>query len=125
MLHYVQVPFTTDSSGDATVYSDRIFGRLHSIFYDYGDAATGADIAITGGDSGQALLTITNAGTADITWMPRSPLHSTVGVASLYAAAGEPVEDLLYVFYEQIKIVVSSGGDAKSGALWIAVLPPS
>ena len=115
------VAFTTTSGGDATVYSDRVNGHVHAIRYAYVDADTGADITITGETSGIPVLTITNAGTASTTHHPRAATVDVVNAASLYAAAGEPVETLIPVADERIKVVVAQGGDTKTGTLHIYV----
>ena len=52
---------------------------------------------------------------------PRQPTHSTVGVASLYAVGGEPVEDFIYLADDRVKIVVAAGGVSKSGAFHILI----
>ena len=116
------VPFTTDGSGDATVYTGvRVVGRVLLIVYTHDDALTGADFTITGRTTGTAILTITDAGTSDIQWAPRQATCDTVGAASLYAAAGEPVEDHIWIAEEELQIVVAQGGATKSGILTFIV----
>lgn len=116
------IAFTTDGSGDATAYSgEKVNGRILEVRYTYGDADTGADFTITGRTSGRAVLTVTNAGTSDAVWAPRQPTHDTSAAASLYAAAGEPVEDYIWLVDEEIKLVVASGGATKAGTLTFIV----
>ena len=116
MIQFERVPFTTDASGDATVYSKPVVGLLHAIRYEYDDAATGASITITDDSTGIALLTITSAGTSSTTHLPRGATVSTSNAAALYASGGEAVNDRLPTA-GAVKIVVASGGDAKAGAI--------
>lgn len=116
MLRYQRVTFTTTAGGAATVYSDPIVGLLHAVRYEYIDGDTGADFTITDEATGIALLTITNAGVASLTIMPRGATASTTNAASLYAAGGTAVEDRLPVC-GRIKTVVAQGGATKTGAL--------
>ena len=125
----VAVPFTTDGAGAATVYSEFVNGFLHSVFYDYGDAATGADFTVTEEDTGKALLTITNAGTADWTIFPRTGEFPIANTGAGTAVAGNATTGGLGVVQEmnsvngRIKIVVAQGdsGVAKSGILYFTI----
>jgi hypothetical protein len=119
------VAATTNGSGAATVYTSRdVNGRIHSIqlVRDGTDPlANTADITITGEDTGLAILALTGV-SADFTRAPRMATHDTSGVASLYAAAGEPVEDHLVVSGERVKIVIATGGASKKGTFYVTVL---
>lgn len=120
--HVVSV--TTDASGDVTAYTtDPVNGYVHSIRYLPGSAAldTGADVDITGEVTGIVVLNDDNIGTSAYTVMPRMATQDETNTASLYAAAGEPVEDRVAIAGERIKVVVASGGDTKSGAFHIVV----
>lgn len=119
------VSVTTDASGDATAYTEQpVNGYIHSIAYTK-HATTpfdaGVDFDVTLEDSG---VVVWNEDDVDASAhpYPRAATHDTVGVASLYAAAGEPVEDRIVVANERIKIVVAAGGNAKVGTfdIWIA-----
>lgn len=115
------VDFTTTAGGAATVYTDEpVIGRLLEVRYDYGDAATGADITITGEESGKALLTITNAGTSDVSWQPRQGIHTIAetGAGTVLTYDGtRPIYEPIWIANERIKVVVASGGATKSGQL--------
>lgn len=115
---------TVDASGDATVYSERVQGRVLQLRY-VPDATTpldtGADLTITGEDTGVAIATLVNIGTAALTKVPRQATHGIDGSASLYAAAGEPVEEPVYLAGERIKCVVAQGGVSKTGQLHIFI----
>lgn len=122
------VAVTTDSGGDATAYtaadstgnSAQINGEVISLQYVKTDFADGVDFTITDETAGQTIWTELNVNAAK-TVAPQQATHSTAGVASLYAAAGEPVETPIVVANERIKIVVASGGDTKSGSFIIKV----
>lgn len=103
---------TTDGSGDATVYTDPVNGLLSQIRYVKTDFDNGVDFTITSEETGETLWTESDVN-ASATKAPRQPTHSTAGVASLYAATFA-VNDLIAVT-GRIKIVVASGGAAKTG----------
>lgn len=116
---------TVNASGDATVYSaGPAMGLVRQITY-VPDATvpldTGADLVITGEASGVAIATLSNIGTSTVSWAPRQPTHSTAGAASLFAAAGQAVNDHIALGGERIKVVVAQGGNAKTGTLSITV----
>lgn len=112
---------TTTAGGAATVYSAPLTGLLHALTYAPGTLDTGADLTITDEATGAALLTVSNAGTSGVTWMPRGATVDTSNAASLYAAGGEPVEDRLPVV-GRVKCVVAQGGNAKTGTLWAVMV---
>ena len=108
------VTLTTDASGDATGFTPVVTGLINAIIYTKTDYDAGVDFTITVEGTGQGVWTETDVN-ADKTVAPRQPIHDTVGVASLYAGAGEPVEDHIAVANDRIKIVVAQGGDTKTG----------
>jgi hypothetical protein len=113
-----------NADGAATVYSDRVSGRVLQLRYvpaSTDPLATGADLTITGEDTGVAIATLTNIGTSAFTLAPRQATHGIDGSASLYASAGEPVEAPVYLAGERIKCVVAEGGVSKSGTLHISI----
>ena len=115
------VAVTSDASGDATDYtSEPVNGVVHAIRYVRTDLATGVDFVITGAVSGIAILSVSNVATST-TWYPRAATCDVTGVASLYAAAGEPVETGVPVCDEPIKIVTDEGGATLSGTFYIYV----
>jgi hypothetical protein len=121
MIRRHVVSITTDASGDGTGYtSEPLNGYIAAIRYVKTDYANGVDVTITGNDSGIAVLTGTDVN-ASATFYPRDATVDIVGAASLYAAAGEPVESRIPVADEQLKIVVASGGDTKSGTFHVFV----
>lgn len=116
--HVVSV--TTDASGDATAYTDVANGFIHSIRYVKTDLDNGSDFTITAESSGAAVLTATNV-SASATYYPRAATVDTSNAASLYAAAGQAVNDRIPVANERVKIVVAQGGNTKTGAFHVYV----
>jgi len=118
----IEVPITVDASGDGIGYAapDRVHGHVHAIRYVKTDYADGVDVTITGETSGIPILTITDMN-ASATYLPRAASCDIVAAASLYAAAGEPVEDKIPIANERIKLVVASGGVSTSGTFHIWV----
>jgi len=115
------VALTTDASGDATGYTPVITGAIAEIIYEKDDFANGVDFNITVEGTGETVWA-ENDVNADATRAPRQPTHGTDGTASLYAASGEPVEDYIVVAQDRVKIVVSNGGNAKSGTFYVLVV---
>lgn len=121
------VTLTVNASGALTTYTGRVTGRVLQLRYVV-DATipldTGADLTITGEDTGVAIATITNVGTADLTWVIRQPTYPVAntgqGTAALYAATF-PVLEPAYIAGERIKVVVAQGGTSKTGTLHIFI----
>jgi len=112
-----QVTVTTDGSGNATVYSPRVSGKVHQVSYvkpSSGSYTDGVDFTITGEETGQNIWVESNVN-ATAHRAPRQPTHSQAGVASLYAPAGAAVETPIALANDRIKIVIASGGAAKVG----------
>lgn len=122
-MSYVQrhtVSVTTDASGAATAYTPVVTGRVVNVVYTKTDYAVGVDFTVTAEGTGQAIWTGTDVN-ASTTVAPRQPTHGTDGSASLYAGAGEPIEDQIYLAGDRVKIVVAAGGNAKTGAFAVVV----
>lgn len=116
MISEVALPFTTDASGDATVTAafDTI-GKVYAVAWTDGDLADGVDAVLSYTGSGrpdQTLLTLTNAND-DAWYYPRAAASSSAGAA--LTAYVEPM------VMGKLKVVVSSGGNAKSGAIRVYV----
>lgn len=120
------VPITTNTSGDATAYTQGpVTGLVEHIRY-LPDATspmdTGADVTITGEHSGISVLTKSNIGTAAFTVAPRQPTHlNSDGSAALYAAGGTGVLAQIAFAGERIKVVIAQGGNTLSGSFEIVV----
>lgn len=121
IVHTVSI--TTDASGDATVYTQGTYGEVRAIRY-VPDASTpldsGADLTITDNGTGLQVITITDVGASARNFAPRMLTMTTIGAPALYAAGGTDVLDPIPVG-GAIKVVVASGGNAKSGTLYIFV----
>jgi hypothetical protein len=116
----VSVSVTTDASGNATVFSEAVTGKISSIQYVKTDFADGVDFTITSEASGESLWTQSDVNAAAIV-RPRAPTHSQAGVAALYASGGVAVLDKIAVANDRVKIVIGSGGNAKSGKFYIVL----
>ncbi|WP_416065412.1 hypothetical protein ACK9YZ_01300 [Rhizobium sp. ZK1] len=117
-----KVPVTTDGSGNATAYSPRIAGKIHSIQYvkDGANAYTdGVDFAITANDTGENVWTESNVNASAVRY-PRAATHTQAGVAALYAAGGTAILDKIGVV-DKLKIVLAQGGANKTGLFHILV----
>ena len=115
---------TTDSSGDFSAETPKLFGRF--LQYRYVPHAvtpldTGADLDITGTTTGFVYVNQDNIGTTAFSKAPRQPTHDATGAASLYAAAGEPVEDYMFLSGESMTVTIAGGGNTLSGTLHIWV----
>lgn len=122
-MSYVErhtVAVTTDGDGNATAYSPVITGKISQVRYVKTDFANGVDFDITLEATGETVWDEDNVN-ANKTVAPRQATHDTAGVASLYAAGGEPVEDKIAVAKDRVKIVVAQGGATKTGTFHILV----
>ena len=99
----------TNLGGTLALTSDKpIVGYLEKIHMDYIDGATGADLTITGiSPVVEPILTVTDAGTADLTWYPRT-LANKVADASAFTDVAQKI--YLHGFF---KIAVANGGSQK------------
>lgn len=114
------VTLTTDGSGDATGYTPTVTGRVSAIHYVKTDFATGVDFTITSEATGQSIWTELNVDASTVR-APRQPIHGQDGTASLYAAAGEPVEDHIVLANDRVKIVIANGGATKTGTFHVVI----
>ncbi len=115
------VSITTAADGSATAYTAKVYtGRVMKISYG-GEFDATLDTAITTAVTGQTLWTETDVAKSATFRCPRDPTHSSVGVASLYAGSGEPVEDYIHVVNERIKFVLAQGGNAVTGTFRVYI----
>jgi len=112
------VAVITAADGSATAYSPVVTGHLSQIRYVKTDFDAGVDFTITAEATGE-ILWAENDVNADAIRAPRQATHSTSGVAALYAAAGQPVNDKIALAKDRIKIVIAAGGNVKSGTFHI------
>ena len=117
MFSSAKADILTDSSGNATVYLTHSINRapngfLVAIKYTPGTLDTGADLTITGEDSGIPILTKANAGTSNVFYYPRALLNAVAdGAASTNPSEFIPIEN------ERIKVVIAQGGNAGAGSI--------
>lgn len=109
-MKIIELTGTTAADGSLTLTStEPVFGRLEKVIYDYQDADTGADFTITCTDVvSEPVLTVTDAGVADVTWYPRT-LANKVADASAFTDVAEK----MFFVEGKFKVVVAQGGNAK------------
>lgn len=117
------ISVTTNGSGAATVYSPPTFGTVVAIRY-VPDGSTPLDAAatltITDNATGLQILAVTSLGIGGgRDFWPRAFTMNTTGTAATYDGT-RPVLDLVPVA-GAIKVVVASGGSAKSGTVYVYV----
>ena len=125
MIEKVIANITTDAGGAAEVFLTHginrpLNGLLMSLRYRPGTIDTGADLTITGETSGVPILTVTDAGTSDVSYYPRSPLNE---VAS--GAVGASGSEIIPIHNERIKVVVAQGGNVTAGSIEAILLTDS
>jgi hypothetical protein len=117
------VNLTTDSGGACTAYTPYLSGYINAIQYVKTDFADGVDFTITADTTGESILALTDQNTA-VKVFPRTATHTTVGVASLYAAAGTAVTTRIALGADRVKIVIAQGGNVKTGSVVVTVDDP-
>lgn len=117
MFSSAKADIVTDASGDATVYLSHGLNRkpngfLVALKYTPGTLDTGADLTITGEDSGIPIMTKANAGTSNVFYYPRALVNQVAdGAAGASGTERIPIRD------ERIKVVVAQGGNATAGSI--------
>lgn len=114
------VPLTTDADGNATGYTEVLTGKLSQLRYVKTDFADGVTFAVTAEATGETLWSEA-AVNASATRAPRQATHSTAGAAALYAAGGAAVLEKIALAQDRVKIVVSAGGNVKTGAVHVVI----
>jgi hypothetical protein len=103
-----EITLTTDESGDATGYIPVAYGRVLNVIYTKDDYADGVTFAITSDKTGQSIWS-ESAVNASKTVAPVQAAHLPTGTASTLT------ESPIVLAGDRIKVVVSSGGNTKSG----------
>lgn len=109
------IALTTNSGGACTAYSPPgLTGRVLGVTYTKTDFADGSTITITSEATGAAILTLT-AQNSSGSWFPRPAVHDATGgaIADAY--------DARVVVNDRVKVVVASGGNAKTGTVTVVV----
>ncbi len=120
-MQLVTVPVTTSGAGAFSTTISAPGRRLLQYRYVPDGTApldTGADIDLVGATTGFVYINQDNIGTSAFQKLPRHASHDETGVASLYAAAGEPVEDKMAAGNEQLTFTVANGGATKLGTFY-------
>lgn len=118
----VSVTATTDGSGDATVYTEAVNGLLSQCRYikaSSGNFDNGVTFAITSEATGETLWAEA-AVNASATRAPRQAVHTTAGVAATYDGTRATLD--MIAIAGRIKVVVSSGGAAKTGTFYFTLV---
>ena len=110
----VTVAVVTAADGSATAYSDPVTGKISQVRYAKTDFADGSSFTVTNESTGETIWSESSVN-ASATRAPRQATHSTAGAAALYASGGVAVNDKIAIANDRIKIVIGSGGNAKSG----------
>jgi hypothetical protein len=108
---------TTDGSGDATILSEGTYnGELAMVKWIDGDLVDGVDAVLsvtnTGDGVDQTLLTLTNANN-DALYLTRAIVTDQAGATVTYDGTNEVYTSIPVV--GRLKLVISSGGDTKTG----------
>jgi hypothetical protein len=113
----------SDGSSVGTSYSPYFSGYIEAIEY-VKDGTTpytdGVDFTITSEATGETIWTETNVNAAVIKH-PRQATHSTAGVAALYAAGGQAVNDHIALGRDRVKVVLAAAGASKLGAFRLTI----
>jgi len=112
------ISFTTDTNAAATAYtSTDVNGRILQVQYVKDDVANGSTITLTGATTGVPIFAI-SAMNASATHQVRRAATDAAGAAITYDGSN-PAHECVVLAGERIKLVISSGGEEKSGALAI------
>jgi len=114
------VAVTTAADGSATAYTPVVTGTIVAIHYVKTDFANGVDFTITAEATGETIWTESNVD-ATASRAPRQATHSTAGVAALYAGGGSAVLAPIAIANDRVKIVIASGGNAKTGTFHVVL----
>lgn len=115
----VNIDIQTDGSGDFSVETPELFGRLLQVRYLPDDLAAGTDLTITGKKSGYDIVNYANIGASNLQFAPRQPVVDNAGAGITYDGTNE-VYDHIYLS-EILNIVIAQGGGNTSGRLILFV----
>lgn len=119
MIRHIRLIGTTDTSGDATIKTDRAFlGKLLAVEWVDGDLADNntAVLSCINTPSGVNQTLHTQAageGDDDAWWYPRIAVHDNSAVGVTYDGTNEIYENA--IVNGQLQLVIASGGSAKTG----------
>jgi hypothetical protein len=117
------ITMTTAADGSGTSYTtSAVMGRISAIQYDKpgsGGFDDGSTMTLTGEKSGIAIWS-ESAVNADAIRYPRAATHTTAGVAATYDGTRAVLAPIV-VAGERLKMVVASGGNAKTATWYVTV----
>jgi len=116
-----QINILTATGGAfSQTFTPRSGGFLQYRYVPHGSTPvdTGGDLDVVGAQTAFVYVNQDNIGTTAFQKLPRYATADETGTASLYAAAGEPVEGIMAVD-EPLTVTIANGGDAKKGTLYI------
>ena len=107
---------TTDSSGDATAYSQPFSGKILAVHLDVDSLDAGADTTVsTDGElAAQTVLSRTNSNTNETAY-PRTPAQDASGNDVTFDGTNEIYTE--FVTNGRLKAVIAQGGNAKAFAI--------
>ena len=118
--------FNVDTdTGTWTDSGPSFFGEILQARYEVITADTGADLQIflqlRPGDTGNGVMIVTDSDSLGVNFTKayRQATHDTLGVAALFAAAGQAVLDKIALANDRVKIVIAAGGDTKTGTFYL------
>lgn len=127
------IPVTTASDGSATVYApsdastlahggtgQAINGRILAIRYVKNNFDNGHGITVTLEGTGEAVLTKTSLD-ATATFYPRVGVNGAEDGAAATLDGTRLNRDYVHAAHDRVKIVVASGGNAKTGTYIVVV----
>lgn len=109
-----EVELTTDADGDAVGYTPVITGRILALHYRKTDFADGVDFDVTTETTAQVIWSEDDVNAADDIY----PLRAAQGAdgADITGAYLYPM-----AVHERIKVQVASGGNTKTGSVFVVV----
>lgn len=111
----VRLSVTLDGTGAIdTDFPEAIRGKIHQIVYTKNNFTNGSTITLTNRATGETIWTETGVNASAVR-APRIPLHSTAGVAALFAAGGTALLERIAVAGDLVRCVISGGGAAATG----------
>lgn len=115
MLFHHTRSIVTDAAGAAEVYvGEKIIGRVVAIRYSPGSLDAGADLTLTGDVSGSPVLTVGNAGAAEVWFYPQVTPHKAADGSEIAGGQAD-----VFLFGERVKVVVAQGGNVGAGSITI------
>lgn len=114
------VTIVTDGAGAGLGLTPVVTGKVVSIRYVKTDYAAGVDFTITAEATGETLWTQLDVN-ASVTVAPRQPIHSSAGVAALYAAGGTAIFDDIVLVRDRVSIAIAAGGATKTGTFHVVI----